>query len=299
MQKVISQKNMIKVENLSKIFSNGKGIFDVSFTVSEGEVFGFIGPNGAGKSTTIRHLMGFLKPNDGYAHIKGLDCWHDAKDINKYIGYLPGEIVFPSSFTAREFIGLQEDLKGCRNFSRSKEIIERFELDINVPIKKMSKGMKQKLAIVATFMNDPQIIILDEPSAGLDPIMQRNLIDLFKEEKQKGKTIFLSSHIFEEIETVVDTICIVKNGKIVEYQKYEDIKNKINPILIITLNDINDISKINIPYKKIAENCLAIEIEDNADDIIKMLSNVSIHEIDVKKVSLADIFEKYYKGAKV
>lgn len=290
---------MIEVGNLNKKFSNGKGIFDISFNVSEGEVFGFIGPNGAGKSTTIRHLMGFLKPDQGYAKINGLDCWNNAKEIKKYIGYLPGEIVFPSSFTAREFICLQEELKGCKNNSRSKEIIERFELNINVPIKKMSKGMKQKLAIVVTFMNDPQIVILDEPSTGLDPIMQRNLIELFKEEKQKGKTIFLSSHIFEEIETVADTICIVKNGKIVENQKYEDVKKKINPILIVTLKNIEDIDRIYLPYNIIEGNRVAIEIVDNADDIIKMLSNFAISEIDVKKVSLTDVFEKHYKGAKV
>ncbi len=293
---------MIEVGNLSKKFKNGKGIFDITFKVAEGEVFGFIGPNGAGKSTTIRHLMGFLKPDHGFARINGLDCWNNAKEIKRFIGYLPGEIVFPSAFTAREFISLQEELKGCKNKSRSKEIIERFELNINVPIKKMSKGMKQKLAIVATFMNDPQIIMLDEPSTGLDPIMQRNLIDLFKEEKQKGKTIFLSSHIFEEIETVADTICIVKNGKIVENQKYDDVKKKINPILIVTLKNTEDIKKIDrIPFlhNMIDDDRLAIEIADNADEIIKTLSKFEISEIDVKKVSLTDIFEKHYKGAKV
>lgn len=290
---------MIKVENLSKKFPNGKGIFDINFQVSKGEVFGFIGPNGAGKSTTIRHLMGFLKPDSGQAKIHGLSCWSEAKDIKKYVGYLPGEIVFPSSMTAREFIKLQEELKEIRRNSRSKELIDRFELNVNVPIKKMSKGMKQKLAIVSTFMSDPEVIILDEPSTGLDPIMQRNLIDVFREEKEKGKTIFLSSHIFEEIETVADTICIVKNGKIVEYEKYDDVKKMIKPILTVTLSDVSNLNNLRVPYTVLGENRIQFEVDNNADLIIKELSGYQVIDLDVKKVSLTDVFEKYYKGAKL
>lgn len=207
---------MIKIEGLTKEFGNGKGIFDVTFEVKQGEVFGFLGPNGAGKSTTIRHLMGFIKPSKGAATINGFDCWKEADQVKKHVGYLPGEIAFPEEMTAYDFIRLIAGMKGMSDLGRAEEFIEKFQLDMRVHIKKMSKGMKQKLAIVAAFLHDPDILILDEPSTGLDPLMQNILVDFILEEKKCGKTILISSHIFDEIKDTADTICIIKNGKIVE-----------------------------------------------------------------------------------
>ena len=285
---------MIKVNNLTKKYKNGKGIFDISFEVGQGEVFGFIGPNGAGKSTTIRHLMGFLKPDSGTSAISEYDCWVNSEQVKSKIGYLPGEIVFPSEMSASDFIKLQAGIRNIVDKKKTEELIERFNLNINVPIKNMSKGMKQKLAIVSAFMGDPEIILLDEPSTGLDPLMQRELIALFKEEKRKGKTIFLSSHIFEEIENVADTICIIKDGKIVEYEKFSEIHKQLKPILLVTLKDKSHLDKINIPYTVLSDDKIGIEINDNENEIISQLSKCDIKNIDVKKVSLDDIFEKYY-----
>lgn len=285
---------MIKVKNLTKKFKNGKGIFGISFEVGQGEVFGFIGPNGAGKSTTIRHLMGFLKPDSGTATISDYDCWFKAERVKNKIGYLPGEIVFPSEMSASDFIKLQAGIRNIKDKRKTDELIERFNLNTNVPIKNMSKGMKQKLAIVSAFMGDPEIILLDEPSTGLDPLMQRELISLFKEEKSKGKTIFLSSHIFEEIENVADTICIIKDGKIVEYEKFSEIHKKLKPILLVTLKNKSQLDKINIPHTVLSDEKIGIEINNNENEIIGQLSKCDIKNIDVKKVSLEDIFEKYY-----
>lgn len=285
---------MIKAYNLTKKFKNGKGIFDVNFNVEKGEVLGFIGPNGAGKSTTIRHLMGFLKPDSGKAEIDGIDCWDKATKVKEKIGYLPGEIVFPSNMSAYDFIKLQSNIRNIKDKNRINDLIDRFNLNMSIAVKSMSKGMKQKLAIVSTFMGNPDVILLDEPSTGLDPLMQKELINLFKEEKKKGKTIFLSSHIFEEIETIADSICIIKNGKIVENEKFSAIHERLKPSLIVSLADYKDIDKIKIPHNIIDKNTIGIEINNNENEIIAQLSECNIKNIDVKKVSLSDIFEKYY-----
>lgn len=291
---------IIKVEHLTKRFKNGKGIFNINFNVEKGEVFAFIGPNGAGKSTTIRHLMGFLKPDDGISIIKEMSCWEKTKEVKALVGYLPGEIVFPSAMTAKEFIALQENLKHVKNKKSSKDLIDRFGLNVNVAVKKMSKGMKQKLAIVAAFMSDPEIIILDEPSTGLDPVMQKELIEVLKEEKKKGKTIFLSSHIFEEIEQVADAICIVKDGRIVENQKYSEVKEKNKQRLEVKLLNSDNLEKIKIPYQVLGDNYISFEIENNENSIIQALAQCNVIKFNTKDVSLADIFEKYYyKGIEV
>lgn len=285
---------MIKVDNLTKKFKNDKGIFDVSFKVEKGEVLGFIGPNGAGKSTTIRHLMGFLKPDSGKATISDHDCWFESEEVKKKIGYLPGEIAFISDMSSYSFIKLQSNIHQITDKKRTDDLINRFNLNMNISIKNMSKGMKQKLAIVATFMGNPDVILLDEPSTGLDPLMQKELISLFKEEKDKGKTIFLSSHIFEEIETIADSICIIKDGKIVENEKFSAIHERLKPSLILTIEDKNDIDKIKIPYNVITDNKIGIEINNNENEIITQLSKCRIKNMDVKKITLSDIFEKYY-----
>ncbi len=154
--------------------------------------------------------------------------------------------------------------------------------------------MKQKLAIVSAFMGDAEVILLDEPSTGLDPLMQRELIALFREEKEKGKTIFLSSHIFAEIENVADTICFIKNGKIVEYEKLSEIHKKLKPVLLVTLRDSNEAQKLNLPFTVLPNRQIGIEIDHNENEIIRRLSECEIENMDVKKITLDDIFEKYY-----
>ena len=205
---------MIGVNNLTRDYGGGKGVFQVSFSIAQGEVFGFLGPNGAGKTTTIRHLMGFLRPEGGSCSINGLDCWKNAPEIQKSLGYIPGEIAFFPEMTGLEYLNFLRSYRGLSHTSRMKELMERFELDPRGKIRKMSKGMKQKIAIVAAFMHDPQVLILDEPTSGLDPLMQNRFTQLIQEERERGKTIFMSSHIFEEVEKTCHRICMIKDGKI-------------------------------------------------------------------------------------
>ncbi|MCR5607856.1 MAG: ABC transporter ATP-binding protein [Lachnospiraceae bacterium] len=218
--------SVIEIKNLTRDFGQEKGIFDISLEVNNGEVFGFLGPNGAGKTTTIRHLMGFLQSKTGTCTINGMDCFKERDIIQKNLGYIPGEISFFEDMTGKEFLSFLSKYRNLDNYERQQELIERFELNIDSKIKKMSKGTKQKIGIVAAFMHDPDILILDEPTSGLDPLMQNRFIELIEEEKKKNKTILLSSHIFDEVERTCDQIGIIKDGRIVNACPVETLRKR-------------------------------------------------------------------------
>ena len=216
----------IEINHLTRDYGNGKGIFDVSFSVGEGEVFGFLGPNGAGKTTTIRHLMGFLRAKAGDCRIAGLDCWKDRDKIQRRLGYIPGEISFFDTMSGEQYLDFIRQYRKDAGSSRRKELMERFELNPQGKIKKMSKGMKQKIGIIAAFMHDPDILILDEPTSGLDPLMQIRFIELLEEEKKRGKTILLSSHMFEEVERSCHRVGIIRQGKLVALDSVENLRKQ-------------------------------------------------------------------------
>ena len=229
--------SVIDIKNLTKDYGDQKGIFDISFFANAGETVGFLGANGAGKTTTIRHLMGFIKPDRGCSEIFGMDCFRRAADIQKRIGYLPGEIAFMDHMSGMDFIRFMAEMKQMKDLTYAGELIDYLELDPKVKLKKMSKGMKQKIALVVAFMQDAPVLILDEPTSGLDPLMQNKFVELIKEERRKGKTILMSSHIFEEIENTCDRIIMIKNGKIVADENMEKIRTGRSKHYEITFSD--------------------------------------------------------------
>ena len=198
--------SVIYIENLVRDYGDGKGVFDLSFHVNQGEAFGFLGPNGAGKTTTIRHLMGFLKPKSGKCTIDGLDCWSERDKVQARLGYIPGEICFFDDMTGTEFLRFIAEYRKIDTQNRMKELLERFELDPKSKIKKMSKGMKQKLGIVAAFMHDPDILILDEPTASLSDSETEHLFHLIADLKEKGVSMVYISHRMNEILKIADAI---------------------------------------------------------------------------------------------
>lgn len=294
---------MICLNQLTKKFSNGKGIFDVSFEVKEGEVFGFIGPNGAGKSTTIRHLMGFVKPTSGSATIQNLDCWSEAARIQKIVGYLPGEIAFLEGMTGLQFLQLLGGMRQMKDTSFRDTLIERLQFDIKTPIRKMSKGMKQKVAIVATFMHDPEVLILDEPTSGLDPLMQKIFIDLVIEEKQKGKTILMSSHSFQEIERTCDRAGMIKNGKLLAVENIHDLQSKQRKVIEVSVASMADVQFIQASGLRIISNDqlkIEIEIQGNYNELFQILSKCNVTGMHTQEMKLEDIFMDFYdKGGEM
>jgi len=225
-------KTIIHVRNLTKDYGANKGVFDISLDVRQGEVFGFLGPNGAGKTTMVRHLLGFIKSDNGSCDILGMDCWTKPAEIQKHIGYVAGEIALPDGMNGQKLIGQIAAMRGCP-LKRANELCEYFDIDPNSKIKRMSKGMKQKIALVIAFMHDPEIILLDEPTSGLDPLMQERFCDLILKEKKRGKTILLSSHIFNEVEKTCDRVMIIKQGKIITEVDMTDIDKK-QPEFVVT-----------------------------------------------------------------
>ena len=208
--------SLIETNGLTKDYGYGRGIFDIDLNIEQGEMVGFVGTNGSGKTTTIRSMLGFIKPTSGTAKVNGLTSWEHSSEILKNIGYVPGEIAFPDLKTGINFLKSQAEFLGVTDLSYAKELIERLQLDPRANLKRMSKGMKQKTALVAALMADLPIIILDEPTTGLDPLMRVTFLDILKEEHSKGKTIFISSHLYEELETTCDRVALIDSGHIVD-----------------------------------------------------------------------------------
>lgn len=208
--------SVIEVKNLTKDYGYSKGVFDINLKIDEGEVVGFVGTNGSGKTTTIRSVLGFIKPTSGEASVNGLNSWEHSSEIVKNVGYVPGEIAFPDLKTGVEFLKSQKEFLKMDNMDYANELIERLQLDPRANLKRMSKGMKQKTALVAALMNNAPIIILDEPTTGLDPLMRSTFLDIIKEEHKKGKTIFMSSHNFEELEDTCDKVALISDGHIID-----------------------------------------------------------------------------------
>ena len=293
--------NAIEIKQLTKDYGNKKGVFDLNISVKKGEVFGFLGPNGAGKTTTIRNLLGFIRPDQGSCTINGMDCYKDAEKIQESLGYLAGEIAFLDDLTGKQMIEFIASMKRLKDKTKMYELMERFDLDPKGKIKKMSKGMKQKVGIVCAFMNDPDIIILDEPTSGLDPLMQNRFIDLILEEKSKGKTIFMSSHIFEEIERTCDKTAIIKDGKIVAIEDMETLKEKKSKFYVVTLNskaDVDRFVKEGLDIVDINERKVTVSVNGDVLLFIKLISGYNVKDLDTKAKTLEEIFLHFYGGEK-
>ena len=289
---------MIELSNLTKDYGSHKGVFDLSFTVQEGEVFGFIGPNGAGKTTAIRHLLGFIYPQKGSCSIKGLDCWKQSAQIMKYVGYLPGEIAFFDGMNGMEFLIFMADLRGLHDLKFANQLLDRFELSPNARIKKMSKGMKQKLAIVAAFMHNPEILILDEPTSGLDPLMQKVFNDLIFEEKAKGTTILMSSHNFDEIEKTCSRVGFIKQGELIANEEMITIKHTKKQKYTITFATEQDCRAFasNQKFEIISadSHTAKVAITNNLHEFLQALLAYSIVELQSESGSLEELFMPFY-----
>lgn len=295
----------IEVSHLTKDYGSSRGVFDVSISVDCGEVFGFLGPNGAGKSTTIRHLMGFSRPDLGSCRIFGHDSFYEYDKVLSRVGYIPGEIALPSGLTGNEFIKMMQDMQGIRNNEYLKKMLDLFELGSNVlagETKRMSLGVKRKLAVVTAFMSDPEVLILDEPTSGLDPVMQECFIDLIHEEKGRKKTILLSSHIFSEIDSTCDRIAIIKDGRIVSEFIADELKHASRKYYTVTFDSQKErfleVSRSIPSLLTISEsaNEVFLSIEDrDLNTLISILSSLPVHSFSNRRETLEDYFMKFYK----
>ena len=297
---------IINVEHLTKDYGYGRGVFDVSIKVHKGECYGYLGPNGAGKSTTIRHIMGFSKTSVGKVQIYGQETFGNTEKILESVGYLPGEPALPLYMNGWEFIHMMEEMRGSKNEEMLNHLIDIFKFDPSMSIKEMSLGDKRKLAVVTAFMNDPDVLVLDEPTSGLDPIMQKVFIDFVIEEKKRGKTILLSSHIFSEVDATCDTISIIKDGKHVSTFKANDLKNSEKQTYILYFLNKENLDlyiekgkEFNV--QNINEHSLTAEVKNNKKDykrFFESLSGIKVKQFVEKPFTLQDYFMSFYKEEK-
>lgn len=264
----------IKAEGLTKDYGDGRGIFDLDLSISEGEMVGYVGTNGSGKTTTIRHIMGFLKPTSGSVSVNGLSSWEHSSEIVRDIGYVPGEIAFPDLKTGTDFLKCQADFLGLRDMTYANELVERLQLDPRANLKRMSKGMKQKTALVAALMYNAPIIILDEPTTGLDPLMRQTFLEIIEEEHKRGKTIFMSSHSFDELEKTCDKVALISDGHIADVCDMEKIRNRPIKEFKIEFHTAEDYNRfLGEAYEKIRlqEQYNQVSIRIGADETGRLL----------------------------
>jgi ABC-2 type transport system ATP-binding protein len=297
----VTVQRIISVENLTKYFGNNIGVKDISFEVEKGEIFGFLGPNGAGKTTTIRLLLDLLRPSSGKARIFGMDVNQHSTEILARCGYLPGEFSAYSNFSGIEFFKL---IAGFRKISPiiDKNLIERLGLsdhDLSRKIKHLSHGTVQKIGIIQAFFHHPELLILDEPTTGLDPLIQNEFYDLVFENQKNGCTIFISSHNLAEVEMICTRLAIVRHGQLVGLESMKELKEKADRIVEITLSEPSE--NIDIPGAFLLDHRdlnYTFRFKGNIVELMKSISNLPLADIVIKKPAVSDVFMNYYRDQK-
>jgi ABC-2 type transport system ATP-binding protein len=292
---------IIKVSNVTKNYGPGRGLFNVTLSVQKGEIFGFLGPNGAGKTTMIRHLLGFCKPQNGSCFINDLDCWRAPAKIQKHLGYVAGEIALPDNLKGNTLIKEIAAMKKMTNTAPAMELCKYFKLDPNSNLKRMSKGTKQKIALVLAFMDDPDIYILDEPTSGLDPLMQARFCDLVAKKRAEGKTFFLSSHSFDEVEKTCDRVAIIKQGEIIasiNMKEIEHRKDKEFEIRFLSKPDCEKFAKSKLyTFNEVNPSKNRVKVVVNDKDINTFTADIAKYKIEYIseiKFTLEKFFMTYY-----
>lgn len=293
----MSGSNAIEIKKLNKRFGKYTALNNVSFDVPEGQIFGFLGPNGAGKTTTIRCIMDFIKPTRGSVKILGLDAHSDSAELKKSIGYLSADYQLNSGWTGQDHISLFEKAKG--NTSNLNELIELLDLNTKVKVKTLSSGNKQKLAVVLALIGNPRLLIMDEPTRGLDPVLQNNLYDLLKDFVSKGNTVFLSSHNLAEVQRNCDSVVLIKNGRVITEQSMNKIRGlKIHLIEAKTAKPIKltSLKLKGVEIVEYSDDDIRLKVHGDLNQVLHVLTKHNLLDLNVEHASLEDVFLEHYKG---
>lgn len=289
-------KSILEIKNLTKYYGIVLAVKDLSLELHEGEIFGFIGPNGAGKSTTIRSVMNLINKTKGEVYFLGETLTKDNLKLKEQIGYLPSEVYLYEEFTVKEMLDYHASFYKKDLTKRRKELVKKLKLDESKKIEDLSLGNQKKLGIVLAFMHEPKLLILDEPTSGLDPIMQQVFYDLLKEEKEKGTTIFYSTHILSEISKICDRVGIIKEGKLLKVESIKDLQQKNLTNVTIVSSDIEKIiNDLKIEVEKLDNETIKFKNTLESNELIKLLSKYNINKLLIEEPTLEDIFLHYYK----
>ena len=290
---------IIETKNLAKSYKKNRGIEGINISVNEGEIYGFIGPNGAGKSTTIKTLLNFIYPTDGSATIFDIDIVKENCKIKENIGYVPSEVKYYDSVKVKDIMKYAQSFYPNVSNEELSQICIDLELDMEKKMGELSLGNKKKVAIAQALIQNPKLLILDEPTNGLDPLMQKKLFNILLKEKEKGNTVFLSSHNLNEVQSLCDRVAVIKEGKIIDIIELEKITKKLGLKITLKSNDIDEEIILNLGGKIINnsnENLFIFLYYKDTNSLIKELSKYNIEELLIEKENLEDTFLNYYEN---
>ena len=287
--------NVLEIQNLKKYFGKTRAVDDITLNVEKGEIFGFLGPNGAGKTTTIRIIMNFLKPHSGEIKIFGLDSQKDSTQIKEKIGYLAGDVRLYDGWTSLDHIGFLEKLR--RQKSRAQELAEKLNLNPDLKFKALSSGNKQKLGLLLALMFEPELLIMDEPTLGLDPLLQNSIYKILEDLRSKGTTIFLSSHNLAEVDRICDRVGIIKDGKLVATESIQGLKEKRMHVVEVQFSgpfNKADFYLDNLEIREELRDGLVLGARGDINPLIKKLGQYNLKDLKISHASLEEIFLEFY-----
>jgi len=293
---------LVDVVGLTKHYGRKRGVIDLSFHVVEGEVFGFLGPNGAGKTTTMRLLMALLFPDSGGARIAGLDCWRQSVDVKRVLGYLPGELAFDPNLTGGQILAYYANLRGGVDRAYLERLVSRLDLDVSRRFRHYSHGNKQKVGLIQAFMHRPRLLLLDEPTSGLDPLNQHEFGQMVAEVRGEGRTVFLSSHILSEVESMCDRVGIIRDGRLARVGSVAELKDIKHHDVDLTFTfappadafrEVAGVERVEVlPDGR----TLRVRIHGDVDPLIKMAARYPLANFISREPSLEDVFLRFYQG---
>ncbi len=289
---------VIQTENLTKDYGARRAITDVALEVREGEVFGYLGPNGAGKSTTIRILLDFIRATEGNAKVFGLDSRASSQDIRKRTAYLPGDVALYDRMTGRDLLAYFANLSGGVDTGLVERLSERLRCELDQPIRSLSRGNKQKLGLVQAFMHQSELIIMDEPSSGLDPLMQQEFYALVEEAKAEGRTVFISSHIMPEVERVCDRVGIIRRGELIAVEDIDTLKERaFHQMELYFSEPVPTEAFAGLPGVRdvtVEDSCVTCTVIGKPDALIKTAARFEVVKLVSHEPNLEDVFLSYY-----
>lgn len=289
---------VIQTDKLTKDYGTNRALSEVELEVREGEVFGYLGPNGAGKSTTIRILLDFIRPTGGSATVFGLDSRTESQEIRKRTAYLPGDVVMYDRMTGRDILTYFANLSGGVDQRYVDQLAERLRCDLTQPIKSLSRGNRQKIGLVQAFMHRSELIIMDEPSSGLDPLMQQEFYSLVEEVKSEGRTVFISSHIMPEVERVCDRVGIIRQGKLVAVEDIEGLKSRALHRLEFHFSEpVPRDGFVDLPGVRdvtVEDTVVSCTVMGKPDALIKAAARFEVVKLVAHESSLENVFLSYY-----
>lgn len=298
----MSENAAIKTQGLIKNYGKVKALQGLDLEVRKGEIFGFLGPNGAGKTTTIRCLLDLIRPNGGKVRVLGLDPQSDPVAVRKRVGYLPGELHIDENFSVESALRYFNKLRGGKtDWEYVRQITERIDLAIKMPIKNLSKGNKQKVGVVLAMMHRPELLMLDEPTFGLDPLMQQEVLALISEAREEGATIFFSSHILSEVQEITDRVGIIRKGVLVEVAETSTLidrslrRAKVRFKQPVESDGLKEVPGVSILSRDDGMSVI-LQVEGEMDALIKALGSYPVSDFETERTSLEEIFLAYYEA---